>query len=86
MRSCISAQCDRTAQERGGRPNLAVSVHLDTVFPEGTEVTVKEKDGIVLAPGIGDDSRGHAALLTILVLTGLDGRHQAGVGCEAGAR
>jgi acetylornithine deacetylase/succinyl-diaminopimelate desuccinylase-like protein len=50
----------------GGRPKLVVSAHLDTVFPEGTDVTVKEKDGIILAPGIGDDSRGLAALLSLI--------------------
>jgi tripeptide aminopeptidase len=50
----------------GGRPKLVVSAHLDTVFPEGTDVTVKEKDGAVLAPGIGDDSRGLAALLSLI--------------------
>jgi tripeptide aminopeptidase len=27
----------------GGRPRLVVSAHLDTVFPEGTDVTVKER-------------------------------------------
>ena len=26
-----------------------VSAHLDTVFPEGTDVTVKEKDGAIAA-------------------------------------
>jgi len=50
----------------GGRPKLVVSAHLDTVFPEGTDVTVKEKDGAILAPGIGDDSRGLAALLSLV--------------------
>src|SRR3984893_16035751 len=50
----------------GGRPKLVVSAHLDTVFPEGTDVTVKEKDGVILAPGIGDDSRGLAALLSLI--------------------
>jgi tripeptide aminopeptidase len=50
----------------GGRPNLVVSAHLDTVFPEGTDVAVKEKDGVILAPGIGDDSRGLAALLSLI--------------------
>ena len=50
----------------GGRPKLVVSAHLDTVFPEGTDVTVKEKDGAILAPGIGDDSRGLAALLSLI--------------------
>src|SRR6266404_2509611 len=49
-----------------GRPKLVVSAHLDTVFPEGTDVTVKEKDGVILAPGIGDDSRGLAALLSLI--------------------
>jgi acetylornithine deacetylase/succinyl-diaminopimelate desuccinylase-like protein len=50
----------------GGRPKLVLSAHLDTVFPEGTDVTVKEKDGVILAPGIGDDSRGLAALLSVI--------------------
>ncbi|WP_213289057.1 M20/M25/M40 family metallo-hydrolase [Bradyrhizobium sp. sGM-13] len=50
----------------GGRPKLVVSAHLDTVFPEGTDVTVKEKDGAIVAPGIGDDSRGLATLLSLI--------------------
>lgn len=50
----------------GGKPKLVVSAHLDTVFPEGTDVTVKEKDGAILAPGIGDDLRGLAALLSLI--------------------
>jgi tripeptide aminopeptidase len=50
----------------GGRPKLVVTAHLDTVFPEGTDVAVKEKDGVILAPGIGDDSRGLAALLSLI--------------------
>src|SRR6202048_3934316 len=49
----------------GGRPKLVVSGHLDPVFPEGTEVTLKEKDGVILAPGIGDDSRGVAEQLSM---------------------
>jgi tripeptide aminopeptidase len=49
-----------------GRPKLVVSAHLDTVFPEGADVSVKEKDGVILAPGIGDDSRGLAALLSLI--------------------
>jgi acetylornithine deacetylase/succinyl-diaminopimelate desuccinylase-like protein len=50
----------------GGRPRLVVAAHLDTVFPEGTDVTVKEQDGTVVAPGIGDDARGLTALLSII--------------------
>ena len=50
----------------GGHPKLAVAAHLDTVFPEGTDVTVREKDGTVVAPGIGDDARGLVALLSVI--------------------
>src|SRR5919199_582712 len=51
---------------RGGGPKLVVAAHLDTVFPEGTDVTVKERDGRFYAPGICDDTRGLAALLSLL--------------------
>ena len=51
---------------RGGGPKLVISAHLDTVFPEGTDVTVKEKDGRYYAPGIGDDTRGLVELLSVL--------------------
>lgn len=45
---------------------LAVLAHLDTVFPEGTDVHVR-RDGTKLhAPGIGDDTRGLALMLTII--------------------
>jgi len=50
----------------GKGPKLLVAAHLDTVFPEGTDTTVKEKDGKLYAPGIADDSRGLAALLSVL--------------------
>lgn len=54
--------------ERPGQPGesvVVVSGHLDTVFPEGTDVTVR-RDGTVLhGPGIGDDCRGLAVLLSI---------------------
>jgi acetylornithine deacetylase/succinyl-diaminopimelate desuccinylase-like protein len=43
-----------------------VSAHLDTVFPEGTDVKVREKDGRFYAPGIYDDALGLANLLTLL--------------------
>lgn len=50
----------------GKGPKLLVTAHLDTVFPEGTDVTVKEKDGVLYAPGIADDARGLAALLSVV--------------------
>jgi tripeptide aminopeptidase len=50
----------------GKGPKLVVCAHLDTVFPEGTDVTAKIKDGIIYAPGIGDDGRGLASVLTLI--------------------
>lgn len=48
----------------GNGPKLLVSAHLDTVFPEGTDVTIKVQDGKWHAPGIGDNTRGAAVLLS----------------------
>jgi acetylornithine deacetylase/succinyl-diaminopimelate desuccinylase-like protein len=50
----------------GKGPKLLVAAHLDTVFPEGTDVTVKEKDGILYAPGISDNTAGLAAQLSLI--------------------
>ncbi len=49
----------------GNGPTLMVAAHLDTVFPLGTDCTVKEKDGIYYAPGITDDTRGLAEILSL---------------------
>src|SRR6185436_21076113 len=38
---------------------------LDTVFPEGTDVTVKTTGTRMKAPGISDDCRGLATLLAV---------------------
>lgn len=45
---------------------LVVSAHLDTVFPEGTDVTVEFRGDTLHAPGVGDDSRGAAMLLALV--------------------
>ncbi|NER14397.1 M20/M25/M40 family metallo-hydrolase [Leptobacterium flavescens] len=45
---------------------VALDAHMDTVFPEGTDVTVRRKGDTLYAPGIGDDTRGLAMVLTIL--------------------
>jgi len=47
------------------RPHLVFSAHLDTVFPEGTNVTVKRDGAMLRGPGIGDDCRGLAVLLAV---------------------
>ena len=48
------------------RPMLVVSAHLDTVFPEGTDVKVKREGTVLRAPGVGDDTRGLALLLALV--------------------
>ena len=48
------------------RPMLAVLAHLDTVFPEGTDVRVKREGTTLHAPGVGDDTRALALMLTMI--------------------
>ena len=44
-------------------PTVLLSGHLDTVFPEGTDVRVKREGTKFSGPGIGDDCRGLAVTL-----------------------
>ncbi|MDP3745438.1 MAG: M20/M25/M40 family metallo-hydrolase [Phenylobacterium sp.] len=44
-------------------PVVVVSAHLDTVFPEGTNVKVRREGTKLYAPGVADDSRSLAVLL-----------------------
>jgi tripeptide aminopeptidase len=46
-------------------PAVVIAGHLDTVFPEGTDVTVKTTGTRMAGPGIGDDCRGLAVLLAV---------------------
>jgi acetylornithine deacetylase/succinyl-diaminopimelate desuccinylase-like protein len=58
-----------TGLRPGTDPDAGVIVlcsHLDTVFPAGTDVTVKREGTILRAPGVGDDTRGLAVMLAIL--------------------
>jgi len=50
----------------GAGPKLVVTAHLDTVFPAGTDVKVKEREGKLYAPGISDDTRALTVLLSWL--------------------
>lgn len=49
-----------------GYRTVGLDAHLDTVFPEGTDVKVRIKNDTLYAPGIADDTRGLSMLLTIL--------------------
>lgn len=50
----------------GAGPMLAILAHLDTVFPEGTDVKVRRQGTRLAAPGIGDDTRGLALMLAVV--------------------
>ena len=50
----------------GNGPTLLIAAHLDTVFPEGVDTRVKLINNRYYAPGIGDDTRGLTALLSVI--------------------
>ena len=54
------------AELRGGDgPTVMIAAHLDTVFPEGTDATVKRSGTRMDGIGIGDDCRGLAVVLAV---------------------
>ena len=57
--------CLALRRGRSLSPLLVVSAHLDTVFPPGTDFTVRRRGNKLLAPGISDDGCGLVALLAI---------------------
>jgi tripeptide aminopeptidase len=63
----IDAEGNCVALRRGknARPLAVVSAHLDTVFPAGTNFTVRREGSRMLAPGIADDGCGLAALVAL---------------------
>ncbi len=48
------------------RPHLVVAAHLDTVFPEDTNVKVTRQGALLKGPGIGDNCRGLGVLVAII--------------------
>ncbi len=64
----IDAEGNVVARRRGtgdGRV-VALAAHMDTVFPEGTDVEVRIEGDKLMAPGIGDDTRGLIVVLSVL--------------------
>lgn len=53
---------------KGRAGALLLAAHTDTVFPHGTDVTVRQRDGRLHGPGIGDNSLAVAALLALPAL------------------
>lgn len=50
----------------GPRPLIVITAHLDTVFPEGTNVKVRREGDTLYAPGIGDDTCSLPVLLAFI--------------------
>jgi acetylornithine deacetylase/succinyl-diaminopimelate desuccinylase-like protein len=50
---------------KAAHPNVVLAAHLDTVFPEGTNVKVTRDGTVLKGPGIGDDCRGLALILGV---------------------
>ena len=44
---------------------VVVAAHLDTVFPAGTDLTPRRENGRIYVPGITDNARGLAGMLTV---------------------
>ncbi|MDA1091902.1 MAG: M20/M25/M40 family metallo-hydrolase [Acidobacteria bacterium] len=57
----------------GTGETVAIVAHLDTVFPAGTDVTVRRRNDRLYAPGIGDDTRGLVLLLNVARALGRGG-------------
>jgi tripeptide aminopeptidase len=54
-------------------PPVVVCAHLDTVFPRGTDLSVRREGPRLVGPGINDNSRGLAAMLAFAqALDGVD--------------
>jgi tripeptide aminopeptidase len=47
-------------------PHVVLAAHLDTVFPEGTNVHVRRDGNVLRGPGIGDDCRGLGVLVAVV--------------------
>lgn len=64
----IDEEGNAVALRRGrqGSRTVALGGHLDTVFPEGTDVSVRVRGDTLYAPGVGDDTRGLVVVLTVL--------------------
>jgi acetylornithine deacetylase/succinyl-diaminopimelate desuccinylase-like protein len=60
----------------GSEPGVVLFVaHLDTVFPAGTDVTVKRDGNRLLGPGISDNAAGLAAIAALARALSVSGVH-----------
>ncbi len=67
LRAELDSVGNVVAEWPGSEPGgiVLVCAHLDTVFPPGTPVRVRRRNGLLLAPGIADNGAGLAALVAV---------------------
>lgn len=51
-----------------GRRHIALSAHIDTVFPAGTPLNVRQQGSRLYGPGVSDNGAGVTAMLAIVAL------------------
>ncbi|HVO79932.1 MAG TPA: M20/M25/M40 family metallo-hydrolase [Terriglobales bacterium] len=51
-----------------GKTYVALSAHLDTVFPAGTPLNIRQQGGRLYGPGVSDNAAGVTAMLAIAAL------------------
>jgi acetylornithine deacetylase/succinyl-diaminopimelate desuccinylase-like protein len=58
---CLPADAEQVVQ----RPPVVISAHLDTVFAEEVDLSVRRQETLIYGPGIGDNATGVAGLLLL---------------------
>jgi tripeptide aminopeptidase len=49
-----------------GQPRVVVAAHVDTVFPAGTELDIREDGGDLVGPGVGDNAAAVAVAVHVV--------------------
>lgn len=62
----------------GDGPTFLIAAHLDTVFPADVDTSVEFRNGRFYAPGIGDNTRGLAVLLSVIDVLNASGIETTG--------
>jgi len=50
---------------KSSKKTVMISAHLDTVFPDSTDLTIRRESGRIAAPGLGDNALAVATLLMV---------------------
>ena len=66
--SCrFAGQCDwRAARARENSKYIAITAHMDTVFPAATKIDARREGDKLFGPGISDNGAGLTAMLALV--------------------